>query len=150
MQTFRTEIQIDSNPDQVFAYVTDFENMDKYLTTLHHASPAGEGKIEVEGEVEGHHYDRDGWFEKDEAERTMEWGSNGASVYNGHLAVRELMGNSLLEIMLNFGAQPGEEAEFEQTIQSRGPAIQDGLERAAQAIRANVEGVRVSDGAYVA
>lgn len=150
MKTFRTEIQIDAAPNDVFAYVADFSHMDDYLPTVHHAEPAGEGKIEVEGEADGHHYDATGWFEKDEAERTMEWGSEGVTPYNGHLSVRETPNGSLLEIMLNFGAQPDGEAEFESEMQTRGPALQESLNKAAAMIKANAEGVPLADGAYVA
>ncbi|CAN5590058.1 hypothetical protein BH11ARM2_BH11ARM2_04350 [soil metagenome] len=149
MKTFRTETQIDATPDAVFAYVTDFGKMHDYLPTVDHAEPAGEGKIEMDGEADGHHYDATGWFEKDDAERTMEWGSDGQSVYSGHLSVRETPSGSLLEIMLTFGAHPDEEATFESSMETRGPAIQEGLDKSVEAVKANVEGVPVSDGAYV-
>ncbi len=83
MAEYTDRIDVAAPADAVFQFVSDVENLPKYLPTMHHAHTQGAGRIEVDGEANGHAYHSDGWFKVDQAGRSMSWGSDGENDYSG-------------------------------------------------------------------
>ena len=135
MSEFTTQIEINAPADDVFSYVTDISRMPEYMPTLQDASAVGDGKIRMKGEVKGHSYDRTGWFQTHEFNRTMLWGSDGDNQYSGDLEVVDQHGTSVLHINLMFGALPDMSDEDRKKLEAHAPQIQQGLDESAAGIK---------------
>jgi uncharacterized protein YndB with AHSA1/START domain len=139
MSEFVAKIEIDAPADEVFAYVTDISRMPEYMPTLHKATSAGDNRIRMQGEADGHPYDAEGWFQTHELERTMLWGSDGQNRYTGHLEVMSQGESSILTVTLNFEASSGMDKDFQKLMEQRKSAIQEGLEHSVQSIKSCCE-----------
>jgi uncharacterized membrane protein len=132
-------IAVDCDADQVFAFVSDPENMPRYLPTVHHAHPQGEERVEVEGEAAGHPYHSDGWLKLDQGAKRMAWGSDGENQYRGELEVVEDGGKSLITVTLHFQPRPDQQAQFAQQAGRPNAAIDEGIRKALESIRNHCE-----------
>lgn len=140
MSHYESQTVVDAEAKQVFEFVKDPQNMPKYLPTVHSAQPQGPGRVEVEGEAGGHHYDSDGWFKIDDQEMTMTWGSDGEHKYAGQLFVKPEGRGSRIQVSLDFEPNPGEEQSFKQQMGSRDATIKNGLDKSVQSIKNLCEG----------
>ena len=140
MSHYESEIKVQADPDAVFAYVKDPENMPQYLPTVHGAHSQGDGRVAMEGEAAGHDYKSDGWFKTDDESRSMSWGSDGEHKYSGRLDVRAHEDHSHVSVSLDFEPNPGEEKAFEDQSGSRDKTVQNGLDAALQSIKNKLEG----------
>lgn len=140
MSHYTSEIKVEADPDAVFAYVKDPENMPKYLPTVHGAHDQGAGRVAVDGEAAGHDYHSDGWFRVDDGARTMSWGSDGENKYSGRLSVRPHENHSHVQVQLDFEPKPGQEEAFEAQSGSRDETVQKGFDAALRSIKNEVEG----------
>lgn len=140
MSHYESELKVQAEPDAIFAYVKDPENMPKYLSTVHEAHAQGPDRVSVDGEAAGHEYHSDGWFKVDDDARTMSWGSDGENKYSGHLTVRPHEDHSHVAVALDFEPKPGQEAAFEAQTGSRDETVQKGLDAALQSIKNEMEG----------
>ena len=77
---------VQASPDDVFAFVSDANNLATFLPTVDVVEPQAEGRVEVHGEVRGRSYEDEGWFRVDEARRRIEWGAD-ERTYSGWLTV---------------------------------------------------------------
>ena len=139
MSEFVASTEINASADEVFAFVTDFNRMPEYMPTLHKATPAGDNRIRMQGQANGHPYDADGWFQTHEMERTMLWGSDGENRYSGHLEVMNQGDRCILTVALKFEASPGMDKEFEHLMNERRDKIQEGLQRSVESIKSCCE-----------
>ena len=123
--------------DRVFQLVSDVQNLPKYLPTLQRADPEGQGRVHLEGNAYGHHYEGSGSMRVDQASRRMEWGSDEGITYRGWLQVKEAgASSSEVTIHLSFSDAP----PMTKVAPAGGPdPIQQALEQTLQAIRALCE-----------
>ncbi len=140
MSHYESELKVEADPDAIFAYVKDPANMPKYLPTVHGAHDQGEGRVAVDGEAAGHEYHSDGWFEVDDAARTMSWGSDGETKYSGRLTVRPHEDHGHVRVDLEFQPNPGQERAFEEQTGDRDRTVQQGLDAALRSIKNEIEG----------
>ncbi len=93
MTEHRGSIDIQAEPDALFAYLSDVSNLPRYFDRMTSARPAEGDRIEVtarldgvdgapQGEVEG-----EAWFRVDQEQHRIEWGSPGPNDYHGWLTV---------------------------------------------------------------
>lgn len=87
MSEYQNSIIIAANPDKVFDFVADINNLPQYLPTVHKATLESDDRIRIQGEAAGHKYDDTGYFRADKESRKLEWGSDGESNYSGWLKV---------------------------------------------------------------
>lgn len=87
MSEYQNSIVIAANPDKVFDFVADINNLPQYLPTVHNATLESSDRIRIQGEAAGHKYDDTGYFRADKESRKLEWGSDGESNYSGWLKV---------------------------------------------------------------
>ena len=72
---------VQASPDDVFAFVSDANNLATILPTVETVERQAEDRVEVHGEVRGRTYEDDGWFRVDEARRRIEWGADEAYLF---------------------------------------------------------------------
>jgi uncharacterized protein YndB with AHSA1/START domain len=90
-----------ASPDDVFAFVSDANNLATFLPTVDAVEPQAEDRVEVRGEVGGRTYADDGWFRVDEAHRRIEWGAD-ERTYSGWLTVAAEDGGAQVVAHLSF------------------------------------------------
>jgi hypothetical protein len=142
MGDYTRDVEIHRPADEVLAYVSDIWNMPGYLPTVRIAAPQGEGRVVVEGEVDGHHYRSDGWLDLDMMARMMRWGSDGERDYRGEMRLHDLGGGrTRLELRLHLVPTPEEGRRFARQSGDgdAGATIERGMDAALRAIKAQCE-----------
>lgn len=142
MKEYQQSKKVQASADEVFAFVSDIQNLPKYLPTVHNAMPQQGERIRVQGEAGGHRYDSDGHFRVDKANRRMEWGSDGEHNYSGSLEVKEAGDKSACEVAVNikFDPKPELAQKFEQQGGDRHRVINEGINKALASIQNLCEG----------
>lgn len=134
---YEESMSIPASAERIFDFVSDVQNLPKYLPTTKRAEPQSEDRVRVQGEVMGHHYDADGFLRADRDTMSLEWGAD-EHYYAGQL---HIMPNgdsaSNVTVRLTFRNPPPGANEHE------GPSeadIRDGMRRALQSIENQVTG----------
>ena len=139
---FESTKRIQASPDDVYAWVSDVQNLPKYLPTTSEAHMASGDKVHVEGEAKGHQYASEGFFRKNENEKRMEWSSDGDFKYSGWLQVKEA-GDQQSDVTVHLTFDPNPQESANKPMDGEGPneqQIQDGLDKALQSIENQIEG----------
>ncbi len=139
---FERTQRIQASQDDVFAWVSDVENLPKYLPTTREAHMASGEKVHVEGEAKGHEYASDGFFRRNDDENRMEWSSDGDFRYSGWLRVQSA-GAQEADVTVHLSFEPSPQESANHSGAGGGPneqQIQDGLEKALQSIKNQIEG----------
>lgn len=76
MPDFEQSLRIRSSAEQVFEFIADVRNMPRYLPTTSQASARSEGRVRVEGDVHGRHYDSEGYLRRVADRNRIEWGAD--------------------------------------------------------------------------
>jgi hypothetical protein len=120
---------VQASPDDVFAFVSDPDNLAAFVPTVDAAEPQAPGRVRVQGESRGHACDDDGWFRVDEARRRLEWGADEHD-YSGWLTVAGDDGGAQVVVHLSVapfvtasgrpitGEPPAEPDPIEQSLES--------------------------------
>lgn len=140
MAEYTDRIDVAAPADQVFAFVSDIQNLPKYLPTVHHAHPQKGERVEVEGTANGHAYNSDGWFKVDEAARTMTWGSDGENDYSGKMAVTGDGSQATVACSLKFTPTGDVKQSMDKNQGGPSAAMTDGLHASLASIKALCEG----------
>jgi len=140
MPEYTDRIDVAASPDAVFRFVSDINNLPKYLPTVHEAHSQPHERVEVDGKANGHTYKSEGWFKVDQAGRTMTWGSDGENDYSGKMAVLGEGDTSKVECSLRF--TPTAEIKESMDRNQGGPsaAMTDGLRASLASIKQICEG----------
>ena len=147
MADYERSMSIDAPPEDVFAWLTDVNNLPGYLPPVTAASiegPAAEGspgqKVKMSLEFpNGTTFDSEGYLATDERERRMEWGAETDRDYSGWLTVgNHGEGGSEVVVHLSFG-----ERSVESDIQEGAPAdrdpVEEGIDATLESIRRQIE-----------
>lgn len=135
MSDFERTLTVKADVNAVYQFLSDVNNMPKYLPTLQHADKPQGDKVHVTGDVHGQHYDSHGYFHADPASHRLEWGSEGDHHYSGWMTLKpgDATGD-LTEITMHL--------HFEKLppMPHGDPddAMLDGMQRALEAIRDHV------------
>ena len=140
MPEYSDRIAVAAPADAVFKFVSDVENLPKYLPTVHHAHPQSGERIEVDGEANGHAYHSDGWFKVDDAGRTMTWGSDGENDYSGKMVVSGDGGGAQVECSLKFAPSGATKDSMDKHQGGPSAAMTDGLRASLESIKRLCEG----------
>ena len=127
MAEYQQTQAIDAPPGDVFAWLSDVNNLPKYLPPVTDAQRPSEGRIRTTLEYPGGEgsFDAEGYFRVDEGERRMEWGAEVQRDYSGWLTVTGgADGGSEVTVHLNFGPRT-----VEPEIQEQSPEGEDPLAR---------------------
>jgi hypothetical protein len=131
---------VQASPDDVFAFVSDANNLATFLPTVDVVEPQAEGRVEVHGEVRGRSYEDEGWFRVDEARRRIEWGAD-ERTYSGWLTVAGEDGGAQVVAHLSFApyvTPSGSPITGEPDIDP--DPIEESLEAALDSLRNLMEG----------
>ena len=139
---------IDAPADEVFAWLSDVDNLPEYLPPVVDASiegPSAEGvpgqrvRVTLEYPEGGGSFDSEGYLAVDESRRRMEWGAEVERDYSGWLEVAEgVDGQCQVTVHLNFGERSVEPEMREQTPEGRDP-LAEGVSATLESIRKQIE-----------
>jgi hypothetical protein len=129
-----------ASPDDVFAFVSDANNLATFLPTVDAIEPQAEDRVEVHGEVRGRSYEDEGWFRVDEARRRIKWGAD-ERTYSGWLTVAADDGGSQVVAHLSFApyVTPTGRPITGEPVSEPDP-IEESLEAALDSLRNLMEG----------
>ena len=106
MPDYEQSIVIDATADEVFGFVSNLNNLPKYLPTLRSAEADGENRVRVQGDAGPHEYDASGYFRVEPGEYFMEWCADTDRHYSGWLEVEELDDACEVTVHLSFNPDP--------------------------------------------
>lgn len=130
---FDESMTIDAPAERVFDFVSDVQNLPKYLPTTRNAMMQQGDRVRVQGRVVGQDYDSDGYLRKDREHMRLEWGAD-ERYYKGHLEVKP-RGERASEVRVHLsfrggGTGPGPTAD----------EVRHGIRDALQSIQNEVTG----------
>lgn len=147
MREYEQTQSIDASADETFAWLSEVDNLPRYLPPVVGASiegPSAEGTpgqrvrttLEYPG---GGTFDSEGYLAVDEGRRRMEWGAEAERDYSGWLEVAEgANGRCQVTVHLNFGERTVEPDIREQTPEGRDP-LAEGISSTLESIRRQIE-----------
>lgn len=123
MVDFERTVSVDAAPDEAFRFLTDPDNLPRYVETMISAEPGEGGRLRVAADVQGRHEEGEARLRVDEAKRRMEWAGDGGSVYRGWLEVGAAGTGSSVTIHIE-GARDDERTEIERALDQTAANIQ--------------------------
>jgi len=101
MGDYQHTIGVSAPAGQLFGYLSDVRNLPRYFAGMTSAEPAGEEAVQVTAKVNGSTEQAEAWFRTDDERQHLEWGSEGASGYHGHLDVTGDAASSSVTVFLH-------------------------------------------------
>lgn len=140
MPDFESKVNIDVDPNEVFEYISDAQNLPNYLPMMHCAHHIGKDRVRVDGTVLGKHYCREGWFKVSGADHRLEWGSRSGRDYRGwiDIGVTPESGSNLI-VHLHFNPAPHMIREMEANGGDWEVIIQESLDRTVLTLKELLE-----------
>ena len=148
MKEYEQTQTIDAPAEEVFAWLSDVNNLPKYLPPVVDVSiegPSAEGapgqriRATLEYPEGGSTFDSEGYLAVDEGRKRMEWGAEVERDYSGWLEVADAVdGQSQVTVHLNFGERSVEPEIREQTPEGRDP-LAEGVSATLESIRRQIE-----------
>ena len=147
MQEYEQSQTIAAPANEVFAWVSDVENLPKYLPPIKDAGIDGPSEGDNPGEKVKMHveipdrgeFESEGYFDVDADARTMRWGAESDRDYSGRLEVSEAGdGQSEVTVHLSFGPRSVEGEIQDQSSDDRNP-LEESLTATLESIRRQIE-----------
>lgn len=147
MQEYEQSTTVAAPANEVFAWVSDVENLPKYLPPVKDASIEGPSEGDNPGEKVRTHveipdrgeFESEGYLDVDAGARTMRWGAEAGRDYTGRLEVAEAGdGQSEVTVHLSFGPRTVEGEIQEQSSEDRNP-LAESLGATLESIRRQIE-----------
>ena len=147
MQEYEQSRAIAAPANEVFAWVSDVENLPKYLPPIKDArieGSAAEGspgeRVEMLVEIPDRgEFESEGYFDVDAEARTMRWGAETGRDYSGRLTVAEAGdGQCEVTVHLSFGPRSVEGEIQEDSSEDRNP-LEESLGATLESIRRQIE-----------
>jgi ribosome-associated toxin RatA of RatAB toxin-antitoxin module len=148
MTEYQQTQTIGASAENVFAWLSDVNNLPRYLPPVVDASiegPSAEGspgqrvRATLEYPGGGGTFDAEGYFAVDEGQRRMEWGAEVQRDYSGWLEVTEDGdAQSQVTVHLDFGERSVEPEMREQAPEDRDP-LAEGIAATLESIRRQIE-----------
>jgi hypothetical protein len=91
---------IQLSEDDVFAFVSDVNNLPIYVPTVQAVEPQKGEEVLVRGEIRGHNFADEGFFHVEPARHRVEWG-DAERTYSGSLTVAADNGGSRVTVHLS-------------------------------------------------
>ena len=126
MGDYEQTTTVSADPDALFSYLSDVNNLPDYFAAMKSAEPAEGDAVHTVAEVDGTEREGEAWFTADEEARSIRWGAQGESHYSGELEVTGAESGSQVTVRLH--TQHGDDQ-----------AITDGLTETLAHIKRNVE-----------
>ncbi|HVH23338.1 MAG TPA: SRPBCC family protein [Pseudonocardia sp.] len=126
MGDFEQTTTVSAEPDTLFRYLSDVNNLPSYFAAMKSAEPAEGQAVHTVAEVDGTEREGEAWFTAEEESRSIRWGAQGPNHYGGELQVTGAPGGSQVTVRLH--TEHGDEEQ-----------IRDGLAETLAQIKRNVE-----------
>jgi uncharacterized membrane protein len=105
MREYEHALRSNAAPDDIFRFVADVRNRPTYMSNIYSALPQENDRVRVQGAMEGHYYDVDGFFRVDRHQHHIAWGTDGPQQYRGWRALQpEADGATKVTVHLAFDA----------------------------------------------
>lgn len=137
MSDYEQSVTIQASPQTVFAFVSNVQNLPRFMPTTLRAQALPGEQVRVEGEVKGHSYAADGQFHADPNTQRLEWKAD-EGYYAGWLQVQPAGDSASSEVTVHIALQgyaPGTTPQQRPTDHQ----IEQGLADALTAIKSAVE-----------
>jgi uncharacterized membrane protein len=126
MADYSRSMTIDADPDELFGYLSDVENLPKYFTRMTEAHPESEGEVRVTARLEPQDtggapktVESDATFEVDQERRALRWGSENEHDYHGELRVEPAGDGSSVSVTLHTEHEDDDiDAGIEETLRN--------------------------------
>lgn len=147
MQEYEQKGTVAAPANEVFAWVSDVENLPKYLPPIKDAGLDGAADGDNPGEKvrmrvgipDRGEFESEGYFSVDAEARTMRWGAETDRDYSGYLTVAEAGdGQSEVTVHLSFGPRSAEPGIQEDSSDDRDP-LEESLSATLESIRRQIE-----------
>jgi uncharacterized protein YndB with AHSA1/START domain len=147
MKEYQQTELIDAPADEVFRWVSDVDNLPKYLPPMKDADIEGssaEGtlgeRVRLEGEIPDRgEFESEGYFHVDAENLRMEWGAEVYRDYSGWLQVAgRADGKSEVTVHLDFGEHSVEHEIQEESGEERDP-LKEAVGTTLESIRRQIE-----------
>jgi hypothetical protein len=86
MAEFERSRLINVAPGDVFAFVSDVDNLPTFIPTVQAIEPQLDDRVRIRGAIDGRSYIDDGWLHIDRDRRRLEWGDD-EHTYSGSLTI---------------------------------------------------------------
>jgi uncharacterized protein YndB with AHSA1/START domain len=116
MSDFEATTDINAPADEVFAYLSDIDNLSEYFERMTSAEPGEGDEVHVTADLGDRQVEADAWFTIDDGAMSLAWGSEGPNDYQGHLEVTGDAESCRVTVTLS-------------TERDAGPEVDDGLEQ---------------------
>ena len=127
MGDYEASTEVDADPRAVFDYLSEVSNLPHYFERMTEAEMTGDGNaVRVVAQLDDRAVEGEAWFDVDEAQRTVSWGSEGPNNYRGRLQVTERGQHSIVTATLS-------------TERAEGAEVQQGLEGTLANVRQRLE-----------
>ncbi len=143
MGEYERSITINASRKQIEDFVSDFNNLPKYVPTTKSAQPQEGERVRVQGEApNGNKYDADGYFRVNESKNRLEWGSDGENQYAGWLEFKGDNTQGPSEVTVHLSLTPPRKVSEEMSKRAGSPdnAINDGIQKSLESIKNQLEG----------
>jgi uncharacterized membrane protein len=142
---FEQSIVINAPAEDVFNFVSNLNNLPKYLPSLQHAQSSGPDRLRVQGASDGQGIDAPGFFRVDPAEYFMEWSAETEHNYSGWLEIQELDDTCEITAHISFRPSPNSAAQMRQDGHTD-EAIESELRSALMSIKELCERAQMPSG----
>jgi uncharacterized membrane protein len=140
MREYEHSLSINAAPADVFRFVADVRNLPQYLSSVYRALPLENDRVRVQGEVEGHYYDTEGFFHVDRHQHRITWGTEGTMQYQGWLALQpDANGATQVTVHLAFDVPAGSPQQAMPYSGDHDRTIQHMLEQTLESLRNHCE-----------
>jgi|GEM_PF-3131447 len=142
MSEYQLSGPVNAPARQVFDFVSTPENFPKFVPTVREANHDGMGGVRIEGDCPAQHYRGGASLRVDHDLMRMHWDSQANLDYRGRIEVAGEE-SATVSIYLAFKPAPDNQHndEFRRLLRDRSGAMQEALEDALTAIRAECEGL---------
>ncbi len=136
MPDFEQTLRLRSSAHLVYDFIADVRNMPRYLPTTRHAESRGDGRVRVEGDVHGRHYDSEGFLRRMADRNRIEWGADEGD-YRGWIEARD-RGDDQVDVIVHLSF---DDATWDDELRdAREADIRRALSAALRSIQQQLEG----------
>jgi uncharacterized membrane protein len=128
MGDYEADARVRVTAQQLFDYISDIENMPKYLPRMRSVEPTDADTVHVTGKLDGNdEVERDATFKVDDENHTLSWASDKHG-YHGHLTVTGYGRNAGIAVTVS--TQHGDPHKIQQSVNETVATIKTLLEDA--------------------
>lgn len=129
MGEFTESTTVDADAQTLFDYLSDVGNLPDYFSRMTSAELGDGEEVHTTAALpDGKKVEGDAWFRIDESAQRIEWGSEGANDYHGHLEVTATGTISSVEVHMHTTR-----------VEDGDPEVEDGLRETLANIKEQVE-----------